>query len=70
MECRDAPAERAIEWAWVLNGSITTYSGPRAPQLWANRHDDFTPFWATRSYGIPGAPSFDVIEATVNLFLL
>jgi hypothetical protein len=54
--------KNAIEWAWVLNallnGSITTYSGPRAPQLWANRHDDFTPFWATRCYGIPGLQLF------------
>jgi hypothetical protein len=49
--------KNAIEWAWVLNallqGSITTYSGPRATQMWANRHGDFTPFWATRAYGFP-----------------
>jgi hypothetical protein len=50
--------KNAIEWAWVLNallnGSIITYSSPRPRQLWANRADDFTPFWASRSYGIPG----------------
>jgi hypothetical protein len=49
--------KNAIEWAWVfnalLNGSITTYSSPRAPQLWANRHGDFTPVWSTRFYYIP-----------------
>jgi hypothetical protein len=54
--------KNAIEWAWVLNallqGSITTYSGPRAPQMWANRHDDFTPFWATRAYGFPEMLAF------------
>jgi hypothetical protein len=50
--------KNAIEWAWVFNallqGSITTYSGPRPQQLWANRPGDFTPFWASRSYGFPG----------------
>jgi hypothetical protein len=54
--------KNAIEWAWVLNallnGWIATYSVPRAPQLWANRHGDFTPFWAKRSYGIPGLQLF------------
>jgi hypothetical protein len=54
--------KNAIEWAWVLNallqGSITTYSGPRAPQMWANRQGDFTPFWSSRSYTIPGLQIF------------
>lgn len=52
--------KNAIEWAWVLNallkGSITTYSGPRAPQMWTMCTEDVfgSPCWATRSYGIQG----------------
>jgi hypothetical protein len=54
--------KNAIEWAWVLNallsGSITTYSSPRSPQLWAIREDVFTPFWASKSYSFQGSRIF------------
>jgi hypothetical protein len=52
--------KNAIEWAWVLNallnGSIITYSSPRAPQMWTTRTDDVlaSSSWATRSYSFPG----------------
>ena len=54
--------KNAMEWAWVLNallqGSITTYSSPRAPQLWALRNVVDPPFWATKSYSFPGFQIF------------
>lgn len=54
--------KNAIEWAWVLNallhGGITTYSGPRSPQMWAIRDDVFAPFWASRSYSFNGSRIF------------
>jgi hypothetical protein len=52
--------KNAMEWAWVLNafvsGGVTTYSSPRAPQLWAIRDDDVfaPPFWASKSYSFAG----------------
>jgi hypothetical protein len=54
--------KNAIEWAWVfnavLNGSITTYSSPRSPQLWAIHKDIFSPFWASKSYSFAGSRVF------------
>lgn len=54
--------KNSIEWAWVLNAllhrGVTTYSGPRSPQLWAIRDDVFAPFWASRSYSFKGSRIF------------
>lgn len=54
--------KNGIEWAWVFNallhGSITTYSSPRSPQLWAIRNDIFSPFWTSKSYSFAGSRVF------------
>jgi hypothetical protein len=64
--------KNAIEWAWVLNAllhaGITSYSSPRSPQLWAIRHDVFTPFWASKSYSFTGSQIFsDVLSEQAAL---